>query len=361
MKKLIIVCMLLLGWSSFSQASCRRDGSEGTITIIPPSQLVVDSHSYTAGEVLWDSGWVSTQKVSMEGCSRDYKVGFVYEPGSAQASQSAIGTANDGNSTAVFASGIQGVGIAIKTQTNAGPYDNVMSIDNSYHNGDGDRDHDANSPSYDVELVALGGPITSGNASFASPIARVSFRDEATEDSGGDVLTQLYLGNTQIKMKAMGCNVDTSSLSLPIGNVSDNSFDTSLVAGSAEQDLHLTCETGTAVSVSLNATPATGNNPDNTVIALSNPDSSSSATGVGVMLGIKIADAGFDMGALPINQTINIFTHTITGNGDGGQTVTGGTTDDTTNLQITARYFKTGSVVTGGQANATATLNFTYN
>ncbi len=67
------------------------------------------------------------------------------------------------------------MGIAIKTQTNAGPYDNVMPIDNTYHNGDGNKTHHAMAPAYNVELVALGGPITSGTATFQSPLARVSF------------------------------------------------------------------------------------------------------------------------------------------------------------------------------------------
>ncbi|MDI4739107.1 fimbrial major subunit SthE, partial [Salmonella enterica subsp. enterica serovar Kentucky] len=191
MRRLYLALILLLAYSVHSYASCKRSGNEGAITITPPSQLVVDSHAYTAGEVLWQSGWVSTSEVTMDGCSRDYKVGFLYEPGSAQSNASATINANDGNNTPVFSTGISGVGIAIKTQTNAGPYDNVMPIDNTYHNGDGNKTHHAMAPAYNVELVALGGPITSGTATFQSPLARVSFRDSATEDSGGDILTHL--------------------------------------------------------------------------------------------------------------------------------------------------------------------------
>lgn len=89
MRRLYLALILLFACSGHSYASCKRSGNEGAITITPPSQLVVDSHAYTAGEVLWQSGWVSTSEVTMDGCSRDYKVGFLYEPGSAQSNTSA--------------------------------------------------------------------------------------------------------------------------------------------------------------------------------------------------------------------------------------------------------------------------------
>ncbi len=80
MRRLYLALILLFAYSSHGYASCKRSGNEGAITITPPSQLVVDSHAYTAGEVLWQSGWVSTSEVTMDGCSRDYKVGFYMNP-----------------------------------------------------------------------------------------------------------------------------------------------------------------------------------------------------------------------------------------------------------------------------------------
>lgn len=216
-------------------------------------------------------------------------------------------------------------------------------------------------PAYNVELVALGGPITSGTATFQSPLARVSFRDSATEDSGGDILTHLYLGNTQLIMKAMGCRVETPAITVDLGSVNLGSFANSQTAGTGEQDILLTCEQGTAISASLSAQPASGNNPDNSVIQLSNASAPTSATGVGVQLGIQAPDASFFTDSLPINQKIDLFTHTITTNADGSQTVNGGTMNMSTTLKISARYYKTAATVTPGQANATATLNLTYN
>ncbi|EEP9764366.1 type 1 fimbrial protein [Salmonella enterica subsp. enterica] len=291
MRRLYLALILLFAYSGHGYASCKRSGNEGAITITPPSQLVVDSHAYTAGEVLWQSGWVSTSEVTM----------------------------------------------------------------------DGNKTHHAMAPAYNVELVALGGPITSGTATFQSPLARVSFRDSATEDSGGDILTHLYLGNTQLIMKAMGCRVETPAITVDLGSVNLGSFANSQTAGTGEQDILLTCEQGTAISASLSAQPASGNNPDNSVIQLSNASAPTSATGVGVQLGIQAPDAGFFTDSLPINQKIDLFTHTITTNADGSQTVNGGTMNMSTTLKISARYYKTAATVTAGQANATATLNLTYN
>lgn len=53
MRRLYLALILLFAYSGHGYASCKRSGNEGAITITPPSQLVVDSHAYTAGEVLW--------------------------------------------------------------------------------------------------------------------------------------------------------------------------------------------------------------------------------------------------------------------------------------------------------------------
>ncbi len=89
-------------------------------------------------------------------------------------------------------------------------------------------------PAHNVELVALGGPITSGTARHSKVHWRVS-RDSATEDSGGDILTHLYLGNTQLIMKAMGCRVETPAITVDLGSVNLGSFANSQTAGTGEQ------------------------------------------------------------------------------------------------------------------------------
>lgn len=357
MKQIILVLGFL---SSAAYAECKRPGAEGVITVMPPPQLVVDSHARAPGEVIWSSGWVNGPDVEIKDCSNGYQVGFLYEPGSLQAGLAPVTSAQDGNGTAVFSTNLAGLGIAIKTQNNAGPWDNVMPIDNRYHPGDGGRNHTARSPGYSVALVALGGSIASGTATFSSPIARVSFRHGASEDSKGDILTRLWLGNTQVVMKALGCELDSNNLVLTLGKVGLSQFSSSQTAGMVQQNLRLSCEPGTAVTATLNAVPAAGNNPDNTVIALSYPDDPASASGVGVQIGMRVQESGFSTDALPINQPVQLFTHQLTNRANGGITVMGGTREQINELILTARYYKTHATVIPGQANATATLNLTY-
>lgn len=105
-------------------------------------------------------------------------------------------------------------------------------------------------------------------------------------------------------MKAMGCRVATPAITINLGSVNLGSFINSQTAGLGEQDISLTCEQGTAISASLTAQPASGNNPDNSVIQLSNADAPTSATGVGVQLGIQAQDSGFYTDSLPINKKL---------------------------------------------------------
>ncbi|MGL4725187.1 MAG: type 1 fimbrial protein [Scandinavium sp.] len=342
------VFTLLLLCSSAALADCRRSGGESSITIAPPQQLVIDSHDWLPGEVIWTSGWVSGPDAEIKDCSNGYQVGFLYEPGSAQAGSVPVASAQDGFSTPAFATGLPGVGIAISTRNNAGPYDNVMPIDNRYHPGDGGRNHTAHSPAYNVAIVAQGGRIASGTVTFSSPIARVSFRHSASEETNGDILSRLWLGQTQLTIKALGCELDDSEVVLTLGKVNLSQFSASPTAGQAQQSLRLNCEAGTAVSATLIAAPAAGHNPDNTAVALSYPDDPASATGVGVEIGLAVPQSGFASEALAINQPVQLFTH---------QQATG---EQSAALVLTARYRKTASAVTPGQANATATLNLTY-
>lgn len=98
-----------------------------------------------------------------------------------------------------------------------------------------------------------------------------------------------------------GCH---PAITINLGSVNLGSFINSQTAGLGEQDISLTCEQGTAISASLTAQPASGNNPDNSVIQLSNADAPTSATGVGVQLGIQAQDSGFYTDSLPINKKL---------------------------------------------------------
>lgn len=362
MKNIIVLCLLLWGFSQSANAGCNRENdNEADILLAPPPSLVLENRSYQPGEILWQSGWSSpAPNVTIRGCGNNYVVGFLYEPGTPQATANQITVANDGDSTAVFPTSVAGIGVAVKTHTNAGPYDNVMSINNTYMPGDGRSNHTAKGASYSLALVATGEPISDGTVTLPSPLARVSFRESANESAAGDVLTKLLVGNTNIVIKALGCTVDSTALILNLGTVDVGEFNDNIWVGNASQPLTLTCEPGTAVNASLSAIPASGENAENSVIALTDADAATTAKGIGVQFGLQVSSSGFITDAMTIGQTIPLFSHTIDHDASGSAIITGGT-QQTEALTLTARYFKTGTVVSPGLANSTATLTLSYN
>lgn len=353
-KQLIILFALII-ISQHSLADCKRGGgmfddkSESVSTIALPANVVVESRSYGAGEIIYDSGWKagSNTDLTIEGCGRNYVVGFFYL--NSPQVDSAAGTQ-------VMPTNIPGLGVKVHTQNQAGPYDMDMPVDNAWHDGDGKSDHELHDSQYKIELVALGGPISSGQLNFGSPLARVEFRESASS-SKGDVASSVALTNTNVTVKAMGCNADVSSINFNFGSIKMAEFDSATkVAAPDTQNVTLSCEPGTNVSLSLNATPASGNNANNTVIALTGAGNEDVASGIGVQLGLKAS--GYDSGTsgLPLNQNITV----LTSSRDGAAYYSGGAAAQE-QLIFSASYYKTAGTVTAGAANATASLTLTYN
>ena len=112
----------------------------------------------------------------------------------------------------------------------------------------------------------------------------------------------------------------------------------------------------------ITATEAEGDNPDHTVIALTPGENV--ATGVGVQLNINGAP-------LSANTTYRVFDPvnrtTVTNSGaEASYTVftdpnNPGGASGTDTLYFSTNYYKTGSEVTPGTANASGTITFTYN
>ncbi|WP_072129027.1 type 1 fimbrial protein [Kluyvera genomosp. 1] len=353
--KWLLFLFSLLVFTQHSLAACKRGGgvfadkSMATSTVALPANVVVESRSYAAGESIYQSGWKagSNDDLTIEGCGRNYVVGFFYL--NSPQVDSAAGTQ-------VMPTNIPGLGVKVTTQNQAGPYDGVMAIDNDWHDGDGKSTHTLSNSQYQVELVALGGPISSGNLTFSSPLAQVEFR-ESKSHSNGDVASNVVLTNTAVTVKAMGCNADVSSISFNFGMIKLAAFDAaSKVSAPDTQNITLSCEPGTNVSLSVNATAAAGDNANNTVLALTGAGSDGVATGIGVQLGLKAS--GYDSGAngLPLNQSIPLFTSSRS-----GVSYNSGGASAQEQLTFSASYYKTAAAVTAGSANATAVLSLTYN
>ena len=215
-------------------------------------------------------------------------------------------------------------------------------------------------PTYQLQLVATGGAIASNSSlTLKDPVSSVSMKDS----SGTMVISQLHVtGTTKIQLTPMGCTASSTALNFPMGSVKTSEFNLSRKAGSAQQTLALTCEPGTHVTMRITATEAEGDNPDHTVIALTPGENV--ATGVGVQLNINGAP-------LSANTTYRVFDPvnrtTVTNSGaEASYTVftdpnNPGGASGTDTLYFSTNYYKTGSEVTPGTANASGTITFTYN
>lgn len=348
--------ILFILFSQPSFANCARGGgifadkSISTSTIALPANVVVESRSYSAGDPLYDSGWKSgsNSDLTISGCGRNYVVGFFYLNGP---------QVDNPGGTQVMPTNIPGLGVRVTAQNQAGPYDGAMPIDNNWHDGDRGSDHELRNSQYKVELVALGGPISSGQLSFGSPLAQVEFRESSSQTASGDVASNVALTNTNVTIKAMGCNADVSSINFAFGSIKMAEFDsTTKIAAPDTQTVTLSCESGTNVSLSLNGTPAAGNNANNTVIALTGEGNADVASGIGVQLGLQSSGYNSGSNGLPLNQSVTLFSSSRN-----GSTYSSGGTGSQEQLIFSASYFKTGAVVTAGSANSSASITLTYN
>lgn len=370
--------VLLLGIiPQFGHAACNRDnGDDVSVTTIPlPSKLLVSAKNYTPGEVLYDSGYISGTDgdVSIKNCSRDYYVGFHYNPTNL-ATASPVGDN-------IYPTTIPGIGIKTYTINQAGPYDNERPIDNSWQSGDGGSGHTLVGSAYRVQLIATGGPIPSGSLALESgKLATVEFREGQSSSDNGDNASEVFLSNTRIEVYAMGCSASVSSLLFTMGDVDASEFDNNKMVEGPEQDVGLTCQPGTNVTMTINGTLAEGDNASGAAIALDQAESGTMATGVGVIISAyQPALQSFTYWALGQEVTAfgsNRVKAASQGSGlaaDGtaladigsatayGNPANEGGAGESETLRFKAWYYRTGDVVTPGQANASGTITLKYN
>ncbi|OQD51613.1 hypothetical protein BWZ29_04540 [Enterobacter cancerogenus] len=188
----------------------------------------------------------------------------------------------------------------------------------------------------------------------ASNITATLIKTSSGAVSGGSLTTGLFatqyvgespgyhidLGIGSSNIIPVACSITTPYLNFPIGDVLASSFGSSVgtVPAGAQntQNLGLNCDYGANINVSLSGTQ----NPDvgiTSVLALTNQGSADVAKGVGVQI-------LYNGSPLILNNRIVLKTSS------GGQET----------FPITARYYQTKTTVTTGKANASATLNLTY-
>ncbi|EPO1790488.1 type 1 fimbrial protein [Cronobacter turicensis] len=351
--------------STATHAACERRRADdiSVSSVHLPEHILVESGNYAQNTVLYDSGYISgsDDEVEIHNCNQGYYVGFLYL--NAPQTGSTLGMH-------IYPTNLEGVGVRVFTLNQAGPYDDETTIDNDWRRGDGSlfgNNHTLRGSAYRLQLVATGGRIGSGRLTLPSPLARVDFRERESESSNGDIASQLNVSSTAVDVKAMGCSADTASLNFIMGNIDAAAFDNSVQVGEAQKAVTLSCEPGTNVTLELQAAAARGVD-NNTVIALSDAGSPNVAAGVGVQLNLKLASGGYDSGknGLPLATPIPLLTSQRTVNVDQRYSYftdpsnPGGAGASET-LLFTANYYKTGTEVTPGIANAAGTLTLSYN
>lgn len=220
-----------------------------------------------------------------------------------------------------YATNVSGVAVSVKIGNTWGYLDNPVSHDND---GNGAITY----PQATITLYKTGsmasGALTTGNLGTYT----VSGLTPGTYQLTGGSITVL------------ACSISTPTLSFPIGDISASSFGSTIgvTPSSAQntQNLGLNCDAGANINVSLSGTQ----NPDvgtTSVLALTGQGSAGVAKGVGVQI-------VYNGSPLILNNRV------VLKQSAGGQET----------FPLTARYYQTKTSVTPGTANASATLNLTY-
>ncbi|HFV9237148.1 TPA: fimbrial protein [Enterobacter mori] len=309
----ILLLCLLTGWNNSVLA--------GTCTTITPqiSTLSVGTinvqRDAPVGTVVF-SGAASNTGSYLTGCSNPLMLGFSMRYNNATLS-------SYGNH--VYNTNISGMGIRFSSNNYFENPANTFSYNaqTSYVDWYGGK----------IELVVTG-PVSSG-ALTPGVIGVVTLQGSDGVYRDG-LTTQLTSGT----INALACSITTPQLTFPIGDISASAFGTAIgttpTGAQNTQNLGLACTPGTNISVSLGGIQ----NPDSSntsVMALTGQGMTGTAKGVGVQL-------LYNGTPLVLNSRL------LLKQSSGGQET----------LPLTARYYQTLTSVESGAANASATLNLTY-
>ncbi|MBK5071718.1 fimbrial protein [Budviciaceae bacterium CWB-B4] len=224
----------------------------------------------------------------------------------------------------VFSTNIPGIGIRVYMPDGAVWY---YTPSGSIRYFSGNTNGINYAPTY-IDVVKIG-PASSGTFTSGT-IAR------QIDDSGAGGINIVLTGGSVV---AVACSITTPNVNVPLDPVLASSFTgVNSTKGDKPFTIGLNCDAGARINASLSFDQNTDTS-NTSVIKLTGAGSAGVATGVGIQL---------LYGSTPLQRNTNIVLKTSTG----GQEFPAGS--------FTARYFQTRSTVTTGDANATATLNLTY-
>lgn len=229
--------------------------------------------------------------------------------------------------TGVYNTNVAGVGIRYKNiPSNWLPYDQNINANNWLSS----LTPGVSTTPY--ELIKIG-DITGGTLNIGT-LMNVSMIDS---DGGVEYPLLKFVLTSSTTIVDSGCTVLTPNINVPLGDVNKSLFTRiGQTPKSQTFTISLQCNIGARLNYTLEGTKSTETSVTS-VLALTNYGSPDVATGVGV----QILDSG-----TPLILGQPKFIKQSSGTQE--------------NLSLTARYYQTKSTVTTGLANATATLNLTY-
>ncbi|HET7332940.1 fimbrial protein [Dyella sp.] len=192
---------------------------------------------------------------------------------------------------------------------------------------------------YRYEIIRISSAsMPAGTQLYASGIWRMTVAPRAVYLVVGGTQTPWFLGTGSVAAPTPTCSISAgSAITLNVGNVRASSLPNvgSFSSTSAQQNIVLSCQNSPNVVMTVNGTTVNGYTD---VLALS---SASTAAGVGAQLLYNGSSTPYTIGS-------------------GGATRIATAAGGTVTVPFAARYYRTGDL-SPGTANATATVQFTYN
>jgi type 1 fimbria pilin len=326
MKRVLLSFLLLLALPSAGWASCYFYGGatstyEHDAHMALPTSFSVDRDA-PVGTPLWDSGWtpVKTARILCQPLDR-MRPG--YGPG--------IGDLVTAIGGGVRKTNVDGIGIGIYWCPNQScglsPLSewtgSVGSVWISVHN------------QWRVRLVKIAPEIGNGTLNFGA-YSSIAY--------GNVIMSRLWLtGSTVVGNRGCELNPATKTISVPLPDVRASEFDPGLgvLRDSSKARsfvIQMQCDKGAKVYYQIDGTEASsGSN------VLANAAGAGMATGVGVQLfQTNLANGPVQ----PLGSRMLFTTAT--------------SDDETVDIVLAARYYKTASRITGGRVDTTATFTLTY-
>lgn len=244
--------------------------------------------------------------------------------------------------TDVYPTNLPGIGVRYDFALNSGSFcpinfnDHIANSKRTYTCHLLQNTSQAFSLGASLEFVKIKPNLSSG---VVTSIPTVTSYYELNGQSGQGYLNTVWAGSGSFVVTVMACSITTPNVTVALDPVLDSSFSgINSTKGAKNFTIGLQCDAGARINASVSFTKNTDTS-NSSVIKLSGAGNPGVATGVGIQL--------LYGGTLLRNNT-NVVLKTSTG----GQEFPAGS--------FTARYFQTKSTVTPGDANASATLNLTY-